>query len=209
MTGLTVLLAVLHYALVFGLPVLDMTGSWQSADASLRNWLIGTCVVAAIAWVGTMAMWIMQRVRLASWGVVVLCVTLSIAFNAFKNADRSNRSGFESADVLRQSIDHSDTVLAGMLIMNQPELFHYAKLTVVPVAWRTNGWDTLDKSGWAVFDPKEWKELSPAVRARLSRETPLVTRGKGLAPGKSAEELESRPTAYVAWHTAASTTDPK
>jgi 4-amino-4-deoxy-L-arabinose transferase-like glycosyltransferase len=209
LTGLTIMLAVLHYALIFGLSPLDMTGSWHGADSSLRAWLIGTCIVAALAWVVTMVMWIRQRVSPAAWGMVVLCVTLSIAFNAFKNADRSNRSGYESADEVRQAIDNSDTVLAGMLIMNQPELFYYAKLNVVPVAWRTDGWDTLDKTGWALFDPKEWRELSPAVRQRLSRETPLVTRGKGLAPGKSAEEMESRPTAYVAWHTPVSQADPK
>lgn len=199
LTVIACVFAALQLAFAFGLPPIHMQGVWPLLGSTERLVVGALCGLTILTWVVTTWAWVKVRLPLAVSGLVVLAALTSIGFNIFKNYDRQDRSGRDRAEALRQAIDGADSVIAGTMVMAQPELFYYSGIKVKPRGFGLWKHEQIAEGGWILFDELEWKEWEPVLGERLTRITPLVTKGSGIAPGNVGEN--TRPGAFAAWYT--------
>lgn len=155
-------------------------------------WVIATAAAVSVG-VGAWAVWnwLQQRISRAAWGMAWLLVLLAIPFADWKYMDRRQRSAFAAAEVLRQQAGVGATVISGVMVRDQPELFFYAAAVVEPYGQRLLEPFDLPHDGWLVLTGQEWAAWSKAMPGHLTRATRLPTR----APGSWLAWYERQPPA--------------
>ncbi len=133
------------------------------------------CILCSVLAVPTGIWALMQswrgRAAPVSVGLIVVLAFGICSFAEYKNLERSNRSAYAAAQVLKQAVGEGTTVTTWYTLWAQPELFYYANVNVVP--------KNMDDSarfgtttGWVVFYDVEWNGWPSKAPERFSK--PIV-----------------------------------
>jgi len=96
----------------------------EYAGERARLAVIIAVTVLTAAW--TIRQWLKQRVARGGWGIVLLCVVCSMAFNHFRDRQRYEKSAYHAGLEMRRIMGHRGEVIAGAALWDRPELFYYA-----------------------------------------------------------------------------------
>lgn len=159
---------------------------WLRLDdhGPMARW-IGIVVAASVA-ATTIAFWMKRRARPALVGTVASLMLMGVAFGDQRNASRRGIASVAAAAQLRGVIGDRPRVVAGMWVMNGPELFHYAGVDVTYHPDHIVPATPLVAGDWVVFQRPEWDALTPEFRAGFTDVTELAVRSNNAVLAKFA-----------------------
>ncbi len=111
------------------------------------------------------------------WPAPILILCLAILASCAAHYDRKRRTGKDAGEMIASITGPNAELMAGALILDQPEVFYYSKLKPLPYGGDYVKWQDVDRSGWIVLESNnatnELKMWQEAVPQRMSKFHPF------------------------------------